>query len=170
MEKAGRVKKEKLTKSRDRVKKHGEVYTPMWMCVKMCDALPPDAWTDIGAKFLEPCCGNGNFLEEILRRKLALAKEPKDILLALRSICAIVILPDNVEESRDRMRRIAVEKYSEFITAEYSTTHIPVTVDVDLLRQIHEITEQNVICGDALKILKYLRDHDWKDLKGKDWG
>lgn len=69
---------EKLTKSRERVKKYAEVYTPRWVVDKMCDLLEQEADSDAFAPektFLEPSCGNGNFLVVILARKLA--REPR---------------------------------------------------------------------------------------------
>ena len=58
------------TSQKERVKKFGEVFTPEWMVRKMCDELEensPGAF-DIDSTFLEPTCGDGVFVEEILRR------------------------------------------------------------------------------------------------------
>lgn len=104
-------KKEKLIKSKDRVKRNAEVYTPSWLVKDMCDMLPPDAWDSIDRTFLEPSCGNGNFLEEILVRKLKLCDNINDGITALQSIFGIDILPDNVQESRDRMYGIFMDKF-----------------------------------------------------------
>ena len=97
---------EKLVKSATRVKKFAEVYTPSWLVKKMLDLLPDDdthkfSW--MSATVLEPSCGNGNFLVEILRRKLAFAKKTEDLLIAIKSIYGIDLLPDNVVEAKSRM-------------------------------------------------------------------
>ena len=59
-----------LVKSRKRVADHGEVFTPPWLVNAMLDLVKGET-ERIDARFLEPACGNGNFLVEILRRKLA---------------------------------------------------------------------------------------------------
>ena len=69
----------------------------------MCDLIPDEIWQDINAKFLEPCCGNGNILAEIARRKFERCKNADEGLDALRSIYGIDILADNVLESRVRL-------------------------------------------------------------------
>lgn len=64
---------EQQVKSRKRVADHGEVFTAEREVNAMLDLVKQE--TDrIGSRFLEPACGNGNFLAEILRRKLAVAE------------------------------------------------------------------------------------------------
>ncbi|MDO4665465.1 MAG: hypothetical protein Q4A71_04570 [Actinomycetaceae bacterium] len=58
-----------LVKSKQRVADHGEVFTPEWMVRDMLD-LVKDESERIDARVLEPACGEGAFLQEILRRKL----------------------------------------------------------------------------------------------------
>ena len=57
-------------KSKQRVTDHGEVFTPAWMVEAMLD-LVKDETQRIDSRFLEPACGSGNFLAQVLRRKLA---------------------------------------------------------------------------------------------------
>lgn len=59
---------EKLIKSKHRVQKHGEVFTPSWMVQKMLDTPGvKEACENVSATFLEPAAGDGNFLLAILR-------------------------------------------------------------------------------------------------------
>lgn len=141
---------QRLMKSESRVKKFGEVYTPDWMVKKMCDLLPEDAWTDIGKTFLEPSCGNGNFLVEIFRRKLTLCHTPEDGLRALESITAIDILPDNCAESRARLMAMYRDRFTGA-----SAAHL-----LDAAR----ILNKNIICGDSLEIMRRWSEEDqtWK--------
>lgn len=103
-------------KSRKRVAEHGEVFTAEREVNAMLDLVKPE--TDrIDSRFMEPACGNGNFLVEILRRKLDSAKQMlcrwhpckhdemmADLSLrAVSSIYGIDIMADNVKESRERM-------------------------------------------------------------------
>ena len=59
-----------LVKSKQRVADHGEVFTPPWMVEAMLD-LVKDETDRIDSRFLEPACVSGNFLVQVLRRKLA---------------------------------------------------------------------------------------------------
>ena len=60
----------KLVKSKQRVADHGEVFTPDWMVEAMLDLVKHET-ERIDSRFLEPACGDGNFLVPVLRRKLA---------------------------------------------------------------------------------------------------
>ena len=64
---------ERLVKSTERVRDLGEVFTPNATVQEMLDLLPPSIWEPHpSATFLEPACGDGNFLIAILDRKLDL--------------------------------------------------------------------------------------------------
>lgn len=94
-----------LTKSKDRVKALGEVFTPTILVKEMLDALPAECWLP-HKTFLEPSCGNGNFLVAILQRKLQAGHPP---LQALQTIWGVDIMNDNVVESRKRMLQTAID-------------------------------------------------------------
>src|SRR5881394_4238818 len=96
-----------LIKSKKRVADHGEVFTAPWMVEAMLDLVKGET-ERIDSRFLEPACGDGNFLVQILRRKLAaveLKYGKSDFerrhyaLLALMCLYAIELLPDNIVES-----------------------------------------------------------------------
>lgn len=97
---------EKQVKSRQRVADHGEVFTAEREVKAMCDLVKSET-ERIESRFLEPACGNGNFLAEVLRRKLAVVKSrygknPSDYerysVLAVTSIYGVDILADNAQE------------------------------------------------------------------------
>lgn len=92
-------KSESLTKSKARVKELGEVFTPAILVSDMLDKMPADSWLP-GKTWLEPSCGTGNFLVQILQRKIAAGHPP---LQALATIYGIDIMKDNVVESRKRL-------------------------------------------------------------------
>lgn len=102
---------QKLIKSKQRKRDYGEVYTPKWLVKDMCDTIPDEIWNDLTATFLEPCCGNGNFLVEIFERKLKLCKDERDGLKALNAIFGIDIQQDNVCESRERLLKIYLDYF-----------------------------------------------------------
>ena len=93
---------EKLVRSKDRVKELGEVFTPAALVSAMLDKMPADNWLP-DKTWLEPSCGTGNFLVQILERKLAAGHPP---LQALATLYGIDIMEDNVVESRRRLKEI----------------------------------------------------------------
>ena len=99
---------EKLTKSQERVRKFAEVYTPAWIVTKMCDWLPAEAWAS-DKTILEPACGNGNFLVEITRRKMARCRNREEARKAMGTIYGVDLLPDNIQEARERMQAVVNE-------------------------------------------------------------
>lgn len=103
-----------LVKSKQRVADHGEVFTPDWMVNDMLD-LVKDESERIDARVLEPACGEGAFLQKVLRRKLATVQsrygkgefERRNYaLLALMSTYGIELLADNAQICRDNLLRV----------------------------------------------------------------
>lgn len=129
----------KQIKSKKRVKEFAEVFTAEREVKAMCDLIPPEQWT-IDSTFLEPACGNGNFLAEIYARKLSLCKNEKDGIKALASIVGIDIQEDNVAESRVRLFKMFCDKF-------------PSASDFALLTA-RAVLENNIICGNSLEIMK----------------
>ncbi len=106
-----------LIKSKQRVADHGEVFTPPWMVEAMLD-LVKDESERIDSRFLEPACGSGNFLVQVLHRKLAAVEfkfgksdfeKRHYALLALMCIYGIELLPDNIAECRANMLEILAD-------------------------------------------------------------
>ena len=94
---------EKLIKSKQRVKDFAEVFTPKHIVKDMCDLVPEEMWVSVDTTFLEPACGTGNFLAEILERKFKLCESWEDGLRALKSVYGVDIQQDNVEETKQRL-------------------------------------------------------------------
>lgn len=93
-----------LTKSKDRVKQLGEVFTPPELVNEMLDRLPPELWSDPMKTYIDPACGTGNFLIEVVRRKIEAGSAP---LQALETTYGIDIMEDNVLECRQRLLSVA---------------------------------------------------------------
>lgn len=132
--------KEKIIKSKQRVKDFAEVFTPSHIVKDMCNQVPDSVWNNIESTFLEPSCGNGNFLVEIYRRKLAICKDERDGLKALASIVGIDIQADNCDESRKRLM-------TQFCEAFPNANEVCILLAAGIL-------QNNIICGDSLKIMK----------------
>ena len=145
-------------KSRERVRNHGEVFTAEREVKAMCD-LVKDETERIDSRFLEPACGDGNFLAEILNRKLAVCdkrygKSPADwekfSFLAMASIYGIDILADNVEACQARLFGMWDERF-------FAAKNAENTKDEDsenIRRVIRFVLEKNILCGNALSMKK----------------
>jgi len=90
-----------LTKSENRIKSWGEVFTPTELVLEILDQLPDQVWED-GKTYLDPTCGNGQFLAAVLIIKMALGHTNP-----LSTIYGVDIMQDNVDECRQRLIDIA---------------------------------------------------------------
>jgi hypothetical protein len=107
-------------KSKKRVTDHGEVFTNEREVKAMLDLVKHET-ERIDSRFLEPACGNGNFLAEVLQRKLNVVDQrysksqiewERYAILAISSIYGVDILEDNAQECRERLFNIFDERYS----------------------------------------------------------
>jgi SAM-dependent methyltransferase len=150
-----------LVKSKKRVADHGEVFTPAWMVEAMLDLVKGET-ERIDSRFLEPACGNGNFLARILRRKLAaveLKYGKSDFergyyaLLGLMCVYGIELLPDNIADCRANL----LEIFAEYLNLEPSD---------DLYRAAFFVLSQNLVHGDATK----MRGANGSPILFAEWG
>ena len=151
MPKEAKRKANKQIKSRKRVVDHGEVFTNEREVKAMCD-LVNDETQRIDSRFLEPACGDGNFLAEILDRKLAVVKKKyrrsvmdfeKNSLLAVSSLYGVDIMMDNVIACRERLFKIWDKQYKAVCKKECSE---------DMRESIRFILSKNIVCGNALTL------------------
>ena len=142
---------DRQVKSKQRVADYGEVLTPQWIVNAMLDLVKPET-ERIDSRFLEPACGTGNFLTEILERKLRVVEKryrrsqveyERYAILAVSSIYGIDILEDNVQECRQRLFDIVDRRY---------TALFPQTAKPQFRRAARFIVERNIIWGDALTL------------------
>lgn len=135
-------------KSRQRVQDHGEVFTNEREVNAMLDMVKAEA-ERIESRFLEPACGDGNFLAEILRRKLAVVgtKYRRNIdewqhyaFLAVSSIYGVDLLPDNASECRERLLRIVMDDAPRGTPERFELA-------------VRFLLLKNILCGDALTML-----------------
>ncbi|RZI48558.1 DNA methyltransferase family protein [Lactococcus kimchii] len=164
---------EKLIKSKERVQKHGEVFTPSWMVQKMLDTegIREDC-ENIYATFLEPSAGDGNFLVALLERKLEAVTQQFDksnwktkSLFALSSIYGIEFLEDNLELARFKMLSNYMEWYEKVFDERLS-------VKTGSYKSAKFIIRKNIIRGNALTKKHPDTDEplvfsEWKRVKGK---
>lgn len=150
-----------LTKSKDRVADHGEVFTPPWMVEAMLDLVKAET-ERIDSRFLEPACGSGNFLVPVLRRKLAaveLKYGKSDFerrhyaLLGLMCVYGIELLPDNIAECRANV----LEVLDEYLNLNESD---------DLHRAASYVLSVNLVHGDAMT----MRTPNKRAITFAEWG
>jgi hypothetical protein len=89
--------------------------------------------------FLEPTCGDGNFIVEILRRKFQRCKCRQDYTTALKSVYGLDIQADNVEECIRRVTALCCEYFK------------PTNKELEI------ITDHYIMC-DSLKIMRMMND------------
>jgi len=137
------------TKSKKRIADHGEVFTAEREVNAMLNLVKHET-ERIDSRFLEPACGDGNFLAEILRRKLAVVKSrygkhaadyERYAVIAVTSIYGVELLPDNTDECRKRMFEIFDKEY---------TANCKNEANDDTREAVRHILRHNILCGDAL--------------------
>lgn len=144
------ITENKQVKSKQRVTDHGEVFTNEREVNAMLDLVKQET-ERIDSRFLEPACGTGNFLVEILKRKLAVVEQrysksqieyERYAILAISSIYGVDILQDNVQTCRDRLLGIFTHFYQKNNKELKS----------DFLRSAEFILSKNILWGDALDL------------------
>ena len=105
-----------------RVKATGEVFTPTPLVQEILDQLPIDQFRDPTKTFLDNSCGDGQFLSEVLIRKI---ENGSTFEQALSTIYGVDLMPDNVALCRDRL--LCGQEH------------------------LRHIVENNIVCADALK-------------------
>jgi hypothetical protein len=143
------MNEKKQVKSKKRVADHGEVFTNDREVNAMLDLVKQET-ERIDSRFLEPACGNGNFLAEVLRRKLKVVDQrygnnqmdwERYAVIAVSSIYGVDILEDNAQECRLRLYQIFDDLY---------TSHFKDKCKEDCRRSIRFLLDRNILWGDAL--------------------
>lgn len=146
-------------KSKQRVKDHGEVFTPDFIVNDMLDLVKNET-ERIESRFLEPACGDGNFLAPILERKLEVVKKKykssqvefeRNALLAVSSIYGVELLHDNVSACIERLYKIVDDTYSKLYKNKCND---------DFRKSNRFVLNRNILQGNAL---------DLKTVDGKEY-
>lgn len=143
--------KDDLVVSKQRVADHGEVFTSEREVNAMLDLVKQET-ERIESRFLEPACGTGNFLVEVLRRKLRVVENrygkvqleyERNAVLAISSIYGIDILEDNVVQCRERLFGVFDFDYSRLFKSKAKDT---------CRKSMLYILRKNIVHGDALTL------------------
>lgn len=109
-----------------------EFFTPGSLVSKMCDKIPSTDWSNPTKTFLEPCFGNGNFLVEIIRRRIV--DYSIDWKIVLNNLYGVELMSDNVQEAKDRI----IELLN--------------SLNIDFNEQeARDIMNHNLVCSDFFK-------------------
>jgi hypothetical protein len=160
----------KQVKSKKRVTDHGEVFTNEREVNAMLDLVKQET-ERIESTFLEPACGDGNFLAEVLRRKLNVVTEryrksqfewERYSVIAISSIYGVDILEDNAQECRERLFNIFNEYYQKLFKKECKE---------DCRRSVKYLLKRNILWGDALDFTNPVTKQpiifsEWKPING----
>jgi hypothetical protein len=153
-------------RSRERVRDLAEVFTHQREVDAMLDLIP-DAFGSLDVTFLESACGSGNFLTEVLRRKLRLVTKADCVsqehyehrlLRALASIYGVDISRENIAEARGRMAHAVLERYQNDANTVEPTGGF---LDAAAL-----ILGDNIVCGDTLNAPAEIEFCEWRPHPG----
>jgi type I restriction-modification system DNA methylase subunit len=111
-----------VDRDRTRIRQTGEVFTPTPLVQEILDQLDPALFSDASRTFLDPSCGDGQFLSEVLIRKV---ENGSTFEQALSTIYGVDIMPDNVALCRERL--LCGQQH------------------------LRAIVERNIVCADALR-------------------
>ena len=140
-----------LIKSKKRIRDHAEVFTPDFIVEDMLNLVKNET-ERIESRFLEPACGDGNFLIKVLERKMEVVKKrykksqfdyERMMVLAAGSIYGVDLLNDNVEDARDRLYQYCEDEYTQIFKGR---------VNEDVLESIRYVFNQNILQGNALSL------------------
>ena len=147
--KESKINNDNQVKSKKRVADHGEVFTNEREVNAMLDLVKHET-ERIESRFLEPACGNGNFLAEVLRRKLAVVDKrysksqiewERYAVIAVSSIYGVDILEDNAQECRERLYNIFNERYISLFKDKCKD---------ECRRSVKFLLNRNILWGNAL--------------------
>lgn len=111
-----------VEREKSRIKATGEVFTPTPLVQEILDQLPQSLFKDINENFLDYCCGDGQFLGEVLIRKM---DNESTFEQALITVYGVDMMQDNVKLCQDRL--------------------------LCGREDLRHIAEQNIVCADALR-------------------
>ena len=108
-----------------RVKETAEVFTPTPLVQEMLDNLPQDLFEDHTKTFLDPSCGDGQFLSEVVIRKMSMSGCTLE--QAISTTYGVELMEDNVKLCKERL------------------------AGSNPTQEIIDILDKNIVCADALK-------------------
>lgn len=101
-----------IQRSKERITKNGEVFTPFAVADQMIAKIPEEKWKDPNEKFLDPTAGTGNILIRMLEKRLASGISVED---AVKTLYGVELMQDNRDLCVQRILEIVGPKYSKIV-------------------------------------------------------
>jgi hypothetical protein len=108
-----------------RVKETAEVFTPTPLVQEILNNLPQELFEDVSKTFLDPSCGDGQFLSEVVIRKIE--RSECSLEEALSTTYGVDIMEDNIKLCKERL------------------------AGPNPTKEVLDILDKNIVCADALK-------------------
>ena len=124
------TKNDGIKRSKERINKGGEVFTPNVLVKRLLDKIPEEKWKDPKATWLEPCFGNGQIVIGILERRISSGISP---IIALQTLFGVELMQDNVDLCKDRIRDVLRAN------------------KVKITKKVNDIIDHNFVCSDFFK-------------------
>jgi len=140
-----------IIKSKKRVSDYGEVFTPDFIVDDMLDLVKHET-ENLESRFLEPACGDGNFLIKVLERKLDVVKRvykksqfdyERNVIIAVGSIYGVELLDDNVKLAQERLYNFFLDEYKK---------NYKEKINNEFLESVKYILNRNILQGNALTL------------------
>lgn len=135
-QKKEKVSSTKIIRSKERIKQTGEVFTPIKLVDEILSKLPVELFKDPKKTFLDPACGDGNFLVRVIAFKI---EHGSSVMEALETTYGVDIMEDNVEACRERLIALADDYDKEVFGYQAAE------------EKYGEVIRKNIIHGDTLK-------------------
>ena len=144
-------------KSKNRVTKFGEVNTSINEINSMLNLVKQET-ERLDSRFFEPACGDGNFLYEVLKRKLKTLETrykknqyefERNLIVVVGSIYGIDLLEDNVEATKKRLFNLSENIYKKYFNK---------YINPKLIQSLSFLLNKNIICGNALTLKHLITD------------
>jgi len=155
-----------IIRSKNRVKQTGEVFTPLSLVDEILEKFPDDVWMP-SKTFLDPACGDGNFLVRVVAWRIWLGSTPEE---ALKSTYGVDIMQDNVNHTRFRLLTNAFYAYHH--NKDKLLKHLTYNDEQNItkmdgykgfVQKYKHIVYKNIVCHDALTY-DYNFDHVYEEL------
>jgi hypothetical protein len=135
-----------VERDKSRIRASGEVFTPTPLVQEILDKLPTDQFSDPVKTFLDPSCGDGQFLSEVIIRKVENGITYEQ---ALSTTYGVDLMPDNCVECIRRLYGALHDPHIEYLTGD----NIPLEWRAPGLIGVYRVDGNicNIVCADGLK-------------------
>ena len=152
-----------MAKSQTRIKQTGEIFTPLDLVDEMLERLPLEMFTDPKKRFVDPACGDGNFLVRVIAYKIYYGSTAEE---ALDTTCGVELMEDNAVRCRDRVLTHAwlAHKLKYSTTTEFrgDMLHNDITLEDErqagqksgrdeFCRPLDKYVVKNIVCRNSLE-------------------